>query len=270
MLRGHTNRWGIIPALVMGLIAAVPGAKADSSVLERVVSRGELRVGMSGEQMPLNGFDKAGKPAGLEPELAGKLAEAMGVSLRLLRIPFPELLPALRQGKIDMVMSGLTITPQRNIEFAFVGPYFISGKSILTRSKELAVAEDETALDREGLRVVALQSSTSAAFVKSHLPHVKLLLTNEMEKGIAMVREGKADALVADMPVCLFAVLRYPELATMTLPMTIEPIGIAVPGNDPLLVNLLENYLEAIGATGELEALNRKWLRKDDWLARFR
>ena len=76
-----------------------------------------------------------------------------------------------------------------------------------------------------------------------------------------MVREAKADAMVADMPTCVYAVLQDPSLATLLIPLTVEPIGIAAPGNDPLLVNLLDNYLEALSAAGELEELNRKWPR---------
>lgn len=251
------------------LVAAPSIGLAASPVLERVIARGELRVGMSGDQMPLNGIDKNGQAGGLEPELAAKLAETMGVSLRIVRMAFPELLPALKKGTLDMVMSGLTITPQRNLEFAFAGPYFVSGKSILTRSRDLATAEDETLADRENLRLVALKSSTSAEFAKQHMPRAKLVLTDDVRKGVAMVREGKVDAMVADMPFCVVAVLRYPELATRTIPLTLEPIGIAVSGNDPLLVNLLENYLETISASGELEELNRKWLRHNDWLSDF-
>lgn len=258
-----------IAAAWLTLVAIPAIGLAASPVLEGVIARGELRVGMAGDQMPLNGIDKNGRPGGFEPELAEKLAETMGVSLRIVRIPFPELLPALKKGELDMVMSGLTITPQRNLEFAFAGPYFISGKSLLTRSRELAIAEDETLAENEKLRLVALKSSTSADFAKKRMPRAQLVLTDDVRKGVAMVREGKVDAMVADMPFCVVAVLRHPELATRTIPLTLEPIGIAVPGNDPLLVNLLENYLETISASGELEALNRKWLRRDDWLQDF-
>ena len=120
---------------------------------------------------------------------------------------------------------------------------------------------DESDLDREGLRFVALESSTSAAFVKKKLPKAKLVTTPSVKQGISMVREAKVDAMVADMPTCVYAVLQDPSLATLVIPLTVEPIGIAAPGNDPLLVNLLDNYLEALSAAGELEELNRKWLR---------
>ncbi len=248
-------------SLVTAVVLAAASAHAASPVLERVTKKGQLRVGMSGEQMPLNGLDASGKFIGLEPELAEHLAEAMNVELEIVKIPFPGLLPALQRGEVDLVMSGLTITPQRNIEFAFAGPYFVSGKSILTLSRELAMVADESDLDRKGLRLVALESSTSAAFVKTKLPKVKLVTTPSVTRGVQMVREAKVDAMVADMPTCVYAVLQDPSLATLAIPLTVEPIGIAVPGNDPLLVNLLDNYLEALSAAGELEELNRKWLR---------
>ena len=255
------RRIASVLSLAIAVTLAATSVDAASPVLERVTKKGQLRVGMSGEQMPLNGLDASGKFIGLEPELAEHLAEAMNVELEIVKISFPELLPALQRGEVDLVMSGLTITPQRNIEFAFAGPYFVSGKSILTRSRELAAVADESDLDRKELRLVALESSTSAAFVKAKMPKAKLVTTPSVKQGIRMVREAKVDAMVADMPLCVYAVLQDPSLATLVIPLTVEPIGIAAPGNDPLLVNLLDNYLEALSAAGELEELNRKWLR---------
>lgn len=65
-------------------------------------------------------------------DLARAVAGAMEVRLRVEVIPFDELIPALEKGRIDMIISSMTITAERNLRVAFVGPYFISGQSILT------------------------------------------------------------------------------------------------------------------------------------------
>ena len=83
-----------------------------------------------------------------------------------------------------------------------------------------------------------------------------------------MVREGKIDALMADYSICAYSILKYPNegLLTLNTPLTIEPIGIALPPNDPLLMNLVENFFKVMQLNGGLEKLQDKWFRSGVWL----
>ena len=123
------------------LVGAVAPIMADSPVLSRIVESNVLRVGTSGAQPPFSVKSKDGSLIGYEVDLAKLLANAMGVELKLVEMPFAELLLALEKGEVDVVMSGMTMTPARNLKAAFVGPYIISGKSILTKDKTIAQAK---------------------------------------------------------------------------------------------------------------------------------
>ena len=70
------------------------------------------------------------------------------------------------------------------------------------------------------------------------------------------------------MPICRLSVLQNPDagLVTLNTPLTIEPIGIALPPGDSLLLNLVENYLDALQSTGVLEAVTQKWFADSTWL----
>ena len=109
-----------------------------SSRLDRILQKGELRVGLTGDQPPLNMRSKSGSIIGLEVDMAEALAESMRLEVRLVPMPFADLLPALERGDVDLVISGVTITPARNARVAFAGPYFISGKSVLTTGRPRA------------------------------------------------------------------------------------------------------------------------------------
>ena len=252
-------------------VASAPPALADGSVLKRIVESGELRVGMSGAQPPLNMRDKQGNLIGLEVDLARLLAESMGVRPKFVTKPFAQLLPALKAGEVDLILSGMTITPRRNLEAAFVGPYMISGKSILTRSTALAQADEASDLDVAELKLAALEGSTSQSFVELLLPRAKLVTTKTQQDGVQLVIDGKVDALVADLPACIVAVLRHPEagLVTLLTPLTMEPLGIALPPGDPLLLNLVDNYLDAAVGTGALELIIERWTRDGSWLSQL-
>ena len=162
----------------------------------------------------------------------------------------------------------MTITPERNLEVAFVGPYFVSGKSILTKSATLAAIDEAKAIDDSSVSLAALKNSTSQRFVEVFVPKAKLIGVSDYDEGVKLVIGGEVDALVADYPICVLSVLRHPEqgLATLASPLTIEPIGIALPANDALLVNLVQNYLNALQGTGVLEVLSARWFENASWL----
>jgi polar amino acid transport system substrate-binding protein len=260
---------GFVFTTITMLALLVPLPAAGQQVLNRIIDNGVLRVGMSGTQPPFVAKDRSGELIGYEVQLAEALASAMGVELQIVETPFGDLIPALESGEVDAVMSGLTITPERNRRVAFVGPYLVSGKSILTKSSTLAAASETEHIDQANIRVVALANSTSQAFVEALLPRAQATFTADYDSAIQMVLNGEADALVADYPICVLSMLRYPNegLATLNTPLTVEPIGMAVPAGDALLLNMIENYLQGLQLSGALAELEAFWFENGSWVA---
>lgn len=260
--------------VMFGLISAcaqmsqLTAPTSTALVLDRIQERGELIVGTAGSMPPFNMTTKDGRVIGLEPDLAKYMASTMGVELKVETMPFSELLGALEAGKVDMVLSDMTMTPKRNLKVAFVGPYYVSGKGILTKKEKLASAKESEALDKSGISLAALDGSTSMDFVKSGAPHATLVPVKSYDEGVDMVIQGKVDAMVADHPICLISVHRYPEQELLALisPLTFEPIGIALPANDPLLINWVENFLRNMDGSGMMTLLYAKWLGNVTWL----
>ena len=246
-------------------------AKASASaspVIDRILQRGELVVGTAGNMPPLNMTTKEGELIGYEVDLAKNMAAAMGVRAKMEVMPFAELLPALQSGKIDLILSNMTITPGRNLKVAFVGPYFESGKAFLTKIKTIAMADEPGDIDAKNTKLVALKGSTSQAFVEKAIPDATLVAANDYDEAVKMVIEDKVHAMVADYPICVVSVFRYPDqgLLSVVTTLTYEPIGVGVPAGDPLLVNWVENFMGIAGKVGLFEELKRKWLLKADWL----
>ncbi len=260
-----------ICVLMVFLVAGAPlapDAAADSPVIERIRTTKTLRIGMTGAQPPLNTVDADGKIIGFEAELGRTLASAMEVKAEIVKTPFQELLPRLRSGKLDIVISGLTITPERNLEVSFVGPYFVSGKSILSRSETMSELQDAKEINKGDVRLVALRGSTSQIFVEEVLPKAKLETVADYDVARRLVLDGKVDALIADHPYCLFAVLgdETEQLVTLEEPFTFEPIGFAVPPNDPQFLNLVQNFLNMLEGTGGLLEMKERYFSDGDWL----
>jgi len=247
-------------------------SKSASPVLDRIQNRGELIVGTMGNMPPLNMTSKDGEIFGLEPDLAKMMAGAMNVKVKFVTKPFSELLPALQAGEVDMVLSGMTITPKRNLKVAFVGPYFISGKAFLTKVKTIAMAKKTAEVNSPNTKIVALKDSTSQAFAEAVLDKTTLFTTGTYDEAVDMVLQDKVQAMIADYPICVVSVFRYPEagLLSVVTPLTYEPIGIAIPANDPLLMNWTTNTLNSIEASGMLDELRLKWFARGSWLEKLK
>lgn len=240
---------------LLALAMVFPLNSMAGDTLQRVVDFKVLKVGMSGNQPPMTMANREGGLMGFDVDLAKALADAMKVKLEIVPMPFGKLMEALEKDEIDMIVSGLAITPERTEMVSFVGPYMMSGKSILTKDSVLAKMSGSKEFNRKDLKLLALSNSTSASFVKTVAPEAQLIEVASYDEGVAMIIDGKADALVADMPVCVLSVARYPEagLTTLERPLTVEPVGIAVSKDDPQFFNLVDNYLRAYEKTGRSE-----------------
>jgi polar amino acid transport system substrate-binding protein len=244
-------------------------AKTSASpVIDRIMERGEITVGTAGSMPPLNMTNKEGGVIGLEADIAQAVATSMGVKLRMKTMPFAELLPALESGKLDMVISGMTITMERNMKVAFVGPYLKSGKAFLTKVDTIANADETKVLNRPEVKFTALKGSTSQNFIESALPKATLVTAADYDEAVDMVLQDRVHAMVADYPICLISLVRYPDKGLMSVitPFTYEPLGIAVPANDPHLINWTENFLGLLEGSGSMKMLKKRWFEDASWL----
>jgi polar amino acid transport system substrate-binding protein len=256
--------------VIFATACAHPGAGTTSN-LARISKNGVLRVGTAASMPPLNMLDRSGQPMGLDVDLAGDMAHAMGVELEMAIKPFAQLLPALEAGEVDLVISGMTITPARNMQVAFAGPYHISGKALLTKFKSLVASEDTTRFNSEAYAFTALEDSTSASLVTTLMPKARLITAVNYEEAVALVLAGKVDALVADYHACLMALLQHPDegLVSLITPVTYEPLGIALPAGDAQMINWVNNYLHILRESDGLVELKRKWIEDPAWLENY-
>lgn len=238
-------------------------------IIDNIIKNNELRVGMTGSQPPYAMESVEGELIGYEVDLANNIANAIGVELKIIQIPFNELLPTLQANKIDIIMSGMTMSTPRNAEVIFLGPYIYSGKSILTMAHIFIEMENTNELNKSSNKITTLSGSTSEKFVLQLMPKAKLLAESNYDECLKLVLDGKADIMLADFSICRYTILKNPELGLETFdePITKEPIGMAIKHTDPLFLNLLQNLLRQRNADGTLEDLNDKWFWDDEWIS---
>ncbi len=243
------------------VVVSTVDAAGNSPVLERIQKSGKLVLGTSGTMPLMSEKTLTGDVIGYDIDMANALAESMGVELVTKVIPFDQLIPALESGKVDIVLSNMTMTVDRNMRVAFAGPYFVSGKCLITKEQDVAKADKPEDLKDSDLMMAVVKGTTSENFVKELLPQIKRLPVADADEGTDMVASGKVKAMLTDFPICLSVMKRYPDSGFQSVVslLTYEPIGMALPANDPLFANLAENFLVRAESVGVMDALTLKW-----------
>jgi polar amino acid transport system substrate-binding protein len=257
------RRYGVLISLLILTAGSTATLAADGTpVMTRIQKSGELVLGTSANMEPMTFKQSDGTLAGLDINLANLMANAMEVKLVIKIMPFDELIPALHSGKVDVVISNMTITPSRNLHAAFVGPYLTSGKCVVTKEESLAKADEAEELDIKDVSLAVLKDSTSEAFVRTLIPGAIVKTIENSQEGADLVASGKASGMLTDYPICLATIKNNPDAGFVSVfsLLTYEPIGIAVPGDDPLFINWTENFLERVSQTSLLDVLVVKWL----------
>ena len=251
----------VITALFLFIISSNVLAVEGAPVISRIQKSGKLVVGTTGNMPLMSEKLITGELVGFDIDMAKAMADTMGVKLELITMPFDHLMPALEQGKVDVVLSNMTMTVDRNMRVAFAGPYFVSGKCLVTKEQEIARVEEPDDLKEADAKIVVVKGTTSENFVKELLPQAKHIPVENVDKGTSMVAKGEANAFLTDFPICLSVMKRYPDSGFQSVVslLTYEPIGIALPANDPLLMNLAENFIDRAENVGLLQGLGFKW-----------
>ncbi|MBT8331672.1 MAG: transporter substrate-binding domain-containing protein [Deltaproteobacteria bacterium] len=253
----------LVSLLVLSFVASAPAG----DILNRIIKNGELVVGTTGSQPPLNATSKDGEIIGLDADIARLIAGGMDVKVRFKSMPFAELLPALHADKVDLIISSMTMTPKRNLKVAFIGPYYISGKGMLTKTQTIATLQAAEGLNNSKIKIAALKASTSQAFVEGTAPQAKLMTAKSYDEALGLLFDDKVDVLIADYPYCAFTAFRHQEkgLVAGQSRLTFEPLGIAVK-EDTLLINWLSNYMKMLEGSGQLSMLNDRWFKNSSWI----
>jgi polar amino acid transport system substrate-binding protein len=257
-----------VSVIVLVFILCVVSVGFSGEVIDRIQERGYIIIGTSGSQPPLSMLKKNGEPFGLDVDVATIVAAAMGVRLELKVIPFKDLLPALQDGDIDVIISGMTMRPERNLKVAFVGPYFITGKGILTKEKNMERTKGVATLNNPDIVLSALANSTSQQFITQRIPRAKLSAHDNIDSAVQALRDDDADAMIADYHSCVAYALRYQDegLVAGAAQFTFEALGFALPPDDTLFINWFHNLLVNLQGSGDLNTLTERWLKDSFWV----
>ncbi len=241
---------------------------AKKSTLEQILKRGELRVGFEAGYMPFEMTDKKGRFVGFDIDVAKEMAKAMGVKFVPVNTAWDGIIPALITGKFDIIISGMTITQERNLKVNFADPYIIVGQTVLLAKKHKDVVKSYKDLNNPKYIVTSKLGTTGEQAVKRLIPKCTYKSFETETEAALEVVNGRADAFVYDMPfnVVFMAQQGKGKVIHLDKPFTYEPLAWAINKGDPDFLNWLNHFLNQIKHDGRYDRIYNKWIKSTDWI----
>ena len=173
---------------------------------------------------------------------------------------FDALLPAIMTGTIDVVASGMSITPERAERVAFTKPYYQTGLSMLVRKAD---AQKFAKFDDLAGRPIAVQIGTTGADKAKSIKDAKVTAFNTTSDAFMALSTGSADAVILDRPVIGYFLKSQPKLAkNLQLQPAMEDaasFGFAVKKDNTALLEKLNKAYDELEASGEARKIFEKW-----------
>ena len=234
--------------------AEAAGSTEETS-LQDVKKRGKLVVGVDIPYGVMEFLDESGKPAGIDIDIAGEIVSALGIEMEIRTMPFDDLFGALYDKKIDVVISAVTITPDRQKTMLFSIPYLDAGMSIAVAGHNREINQES---DLGGKRVGVLKGTVGEKLMTDS-PHVdKSLLKSykSNDKRIKDILEGRLDAIIVH-----FLAKTHPKLRFVEPPLTQSYYGIVTNLENKSLMEQINNTLRDMKRNGRLNDIKKKHIK---------
>ena len=250
------------------LIAALFAGCATSQMSEQESGRSyaqsignELQVGVTPDHPPII-FRQNEFITGIEAELAKNLAEELKLPVRFVVLPWEDQITALLDGRIDIIMSGMSVTRAREIRITFTEPYLKSGLIAAMRAEDAKKYDSKDSILNGYVTVGAVKDTTGDAFVKRNFPNAvrKAFLSNAKD-AINELKRRAIDIFVYDAPsVVWFVSENEADIAGFWEPLTEEYLAWGVRKNDKGFLMDVNTVLQQWKQDGTLNGVLQKWL----------
>lgn len=238
---------------------------AAESVIESIKRQGVIRIGLS-TFTPWSMRALNGDLIGFEPDVGRKLAEDMGVDVEFVPTAWDGIIPALLAGKFDVIISGMSITPQRNLTVNFTDAYAYSGMTVLA-NRQLTEGFGLEDLDDPDVTFSARRGAVPAAVIAERFPNAELLLFDDEGAVVQEVLNGNAHATMASEPLPSREARSYPDILHIPFEVLFNQLGegFALRKGDPDALNFFNNWIAHHWRTGWLQERHDYWFTTEDW-----
>jgi polar amino acid transport system substrate-binding protein len=219
-----------------------------------------LIVGMELNYPPFEMVDPQGKPTGISVEMANELGKFLEKKVQIQNIPFDGLIPALKTGKIDLIISSMTETPERAKSIDFSDPYLRTGLCLLVNKSAPIDSVDQA--DKPNISVAVKQGTTGQLYAQQHLKRARILVLDKPEECVLEVVQNKAQAFIYDQ-MSIFKHWQQHQDSTKAIlkPFQQEQWAVGLRSDDQALKAQVNAFLVVFKRSRGFDKLGDKYLK---------
>ena len=229
-----------------------------------------LRVGVSTNAPPFV-YKQSDEIVGLEAELAQAFAEFLGKTLQFVELKWQDQIPALLDGRTDIIMSGMSVTKKRAIRIAFSNPYYRTGLLALVRredkTRRFPVGYKSIVGQVPSLRFGVVQGTTGEQFVRQNFGRARMIrvygTSREAANALTTIfMVNRIDLLVHDGPILVMLAAEDESGKLHLIPeyMTEENLAWGIRKNDPKLLESANQFIQKLKQEGRLASMIQRWI----------
>lgn len=245
----------VLLAIGCGLLSS------DKMATEMFQEKGELRVGIAPNYPPLI-FKQGKEIKGLEADMAAAVGQHFNVPVVYVEKQFNQLIRALNEGEIDIIMSGMSVTKKRELVVQFTEPFTSVGQMALIRKQDKnRFYPPKKAVYENALRVGYENGTTGMTFAVNTLLLAELVKFDSADDGLKALRSGEIAIFIHDSPTA-WRIAKDPssKLMALTEPMTEEPLAWAIRKDEKALLKELNSLVKDWKKSGKLKQILDRWI----------
>jgi len=233
------------------------------SALDTVMKAGVLRACTPGDYKPFSFLKPDGGYEGIDIDLAGSLAAAIGVKLEVVKTSWANLVPDFTAGKCDIAIGGISVTTERQKRAFFSTAYMVNGKTPIVRCDDVKKFQSVADIDKPGVRVIANPGGSNERFAKANFKIATLTIHPENLTIFDEILAKRADVFVTEAAEALTQQKLKPGLCAVNpdKPLQYGEMAYMLPRNDAVMKAFVDQWLHLSKATGEYQKTVDKWLR---------
>jgi len=259
-----SRRWfllGLLPLFLSLVMAGCNQTVAPSTDREPPSGRPVLKVGVNPDYPPMI-FTRGGRIEGLEADFARMLAAELGMNLEFVVMDWEQLIPALQEGEIDIIMSAMSITKLRSMLVRFTSPYMSIGQLALVRARDAAKYPFAKALQLREDRIGVKKGTTGEIFVRQACPQATAVPFDNPDDAFKALLAGDIDVMIHDAPYIWSIAAENESKGVEILPfyLTKEQLAWAVNRQNGELADTINRILVKWDKQDKMRPVIKRWL----------
>lgn len=232
----------------------------EGSTMAKIVEKGEVTIGVKFDVPPF-GFEnpQSGEVEGFDVDMGKYIAEHLGVEPKFVEAISDNRIPFLQDGTVDIILSTMTITTDREAEIDFAGPYFIAnGRILVPEDSDIAGIEDLT-----GKKVCTAIGSTYESTLKEQAPEADLKTVEAYSDCLTLIQNGQVDAVSTDNVILTGMIIQSGEDFPLKLVgdnLTTEPYGVGLPNKTDDMREFVNGVLQDSFDDGTWQSIYDEWV----------